>query len=71
MLVGTDIICIGNNTKKCCQTVTSEDHVAQRHEKLGTVGKHCHDNYASIIKYVREEQPETLNQLDTGTDLNV
>ena len=76
----TDVICIGNKTKKVVafKTVTSEDdRVAQRHEKLGTVSiynslkaqsitiaKHCHDNNASISKYVREEHPETLNQLD-------
>ena len=75
----TDAICIGNNTKKVIVTVTSEDDkIAQRHEKLGTasiystlgsanvtVRKHCHDNNASISKYVREQQPATKNQLDS------
>ena len=77
----TDVICIGNDTKKVIayKTVTSEDDpIAQRHEKLGTasiystlgsanvtVQKHCHDNNASISKYVREQQPATKNQLDS------
>ena len=79
----TDAICIGNNTKKVIVTVTSEDDkIAQRHEKLGTVykyrtlgsenvtvRKHCHDNNASISKYmcmnVIEKQPATNNQLDS------
>ena len=28
------------------------------------IGKHAHDNNASISKYVREEHPTTMNQLD-------
>ena len=28
------------------------------------IGKHAHDNNASISKYVREEHPTTINQLD-------
>lgn len=51
----TDIICIGNNTRKVVsfKTVTSEDRVAQRNEKPGTFGKRYHDNNVSISRYVR------------------
>lgn len=76
----TDVVCIGNRTKKVLhvEMVTKDnDPAAQRHEKLGTeaiynylqregvaVSMHCHDNNASITKYVRETHTSTINQLD-------
>ena len=54
-----------------------DDRVAQRHETIGTkriyeelesknvhMRKHPHDNNASIMKYVRENHNQTINQLD-------
>ena len=54
-----------------------DDRVAQRHETIGTkriyeelesknvhIRKHAHDNNASIMKYVRENHTQTINQLD-------
>ena len=54
-----------------------DDRVAQRHETIGTkriyeelesknvhMRKHAHDNNASIMKYVRENHNQTINQLD-------
>ena len=77
----TDVVCLGAEHKRIIsiQTVThSDDPVAQRHERIGTVRihddlaqravsicKHCHDNNASINKLVREQHPEVINQLDT------
>ena len=76
----TDVICLGNKSKKVVaySVVTADDDAcAQRHETVGTkriytsleqqgvrIGKHAHDNNASISKYVREEHPTTINQLD-------
>ena len=76
----TDVVCIGGNTHQVLtvQVVTSKDDpVAQRHERLGTekiykaltesdlsIARHCHDNNASVTKYVREQQKEVCNQLD-------
>ena len=76
----TDVVCLGSKTKKVLHievVTTDNDPVAQRHEKLGTqkiyakldsagvnVAMHCHDNNASITKFVRESRPETVNQID-------
>ena len=76
----TDVVCLGNKNKKVVayDVVTSvDDAYAQRHELLGTkriyekldqqgvvVSIHAHDNNASISKYVREQRPTTINQLD-------
>lgn len=76
----TDIVCIGERTHRVLdlQVVTSKDDpYAQRHERLGTervydkltseglvVARHCHDNNASVTKYIRENHKTVINQLD-------
>jgi len=74
----SDIVCISAHSNKVIkyEVVTSQDDpVAQRHERLGTeriyqslqghhIKRHCHDNNASITKYIRENHPNVVNQLD-------
>lgn len=71
---------MGNKTGKVLRVemvTRSKEPVAQKHERLGTetiyqylqqkgvtVSMHCHDNNASITKYVRENHSHTVNQLD-------
>lgn len=77
----TDVVCIGYGSHKVIDHVTvsrEDDPCAQRHELNGTkriyekfetkgikVRRHGHDRNASINKYVRVEQPNTVNQNDT------
>ena len=77
----TSVVAIGEKSNKVidCQHVSkNDDPVTQRHEMIGTkriyarlqesvvsVRTHTHDRNMSVNKYVREEQPYTINQNDT------
>ena len=77
----TDVVCVGYNSKKVIENKVvnrTDDPCAQRHELIGTksiyrsfdgkklkVRRHVHDRNASINKFVREKQIQTINQNDT------
>ncbi len=77
----SDIVCLGMRTHKVLklETISKEDdRCNQRHEMIGVkrlykyfednnIPTMCraHDNNASVTKYLREEQPYTVNVKDT------
>jgi len=77
----TSVVAIGDHCHKvlqCVHVTKAEDHVTQRHEKLGTqqiyeyieskgvnIRVHAHDRNMAINKMVREHSPTVINQNDT------
>lgn len=77
----TDVVCIGYSSHKVVDHIVvsrDDDTCSQRHELLGTkklyenfdvknvkIRRHGHDRNASINKFVREKQINTVNQNDT------
>ena len=77
----SSIVCIGEKSHAVLQHVhitKKDDHVSQRHEKVGTekvyeylsdqgvsAAVHTHDRNMSINKYIREQQKPTTGQNDT------
>ena len=73
----TYVVCLNTSIKKKSHTHTVDNACAICHELLGTKriyekldqqgvvdSIHAHDNNTSISKYVREQRPTTINQLD-------
>lgn len=77
----SSIVAIGDRSHKviqCVHVTKEEDHVSQRHEKVGTmkfydymhskdvpIAVHAHDRNMSINKLVRDQTPTIVNQNDT------
>ncbi|OWF49881.1 hypothetical protein KP79_PYT13511 [Mizuhopecten yessoensis] len=83
----SSVVAIGEQTHKvleCIHVTKSDDIVSQRHERFGTeklyqyfdaqdvsINVHTHDMNLSINKFVKDNQPLTVNQDVYGMQSNL